>query len=105
MKPSVGIVTTWFERGAAHVSRQFADALEPACDVHIYARGGEFRAPRAGIWDKQRVTWARRSAVNYATGIDSLDFLRWLDSRKIDLVFFNEQQWWQPVIWAARAGR
>jgi hypothetical protein len=28
MNNNIGIVTTWFERGAAYVSKQFKDSLE-----------------------------------------------------------------------------
>jgi len=39
-RPVVGIVTTWFERGAAYVSRAYREALQERFDVVIYARGG-----------------------------------------------------------------
>lgn len=40
---NVGIVTTWFERGAAYVSRQYLEALRSDSNnsVYIYARGGD----------------------------------------------------------------
>lgn len=37
----IGIITTWFERGAAYVSRQFMELLQQTDEVFIYARGGE----------------------------------------------------------------
>ena len=37
----IGIVTTWFERGAAYVSKQFKEVWEKDNEVYIYARGGE----------------------------------------------------------------
>ena len=36
----VGIVTTWFERGAAYVSRQYAQLLE--ADHEVFIRLEEF---------------------------------------------------------------
>ena len=39
---NIGIVTTWFERGAAYVSKQYKDSLEECGHkVFIYSRGGE----------------------------------------------------------------
>ena len=38
---NIGIVTTWFERGGAYVSRQYRDLLKNDFNVFIYARGGE----------------------------------------------------------------
>ena len=38
---NIGIVTTWFDRGAAQVSKQYMDVLQENNDVFIYARGGE----------------------------------------------------------------
>ena len=56
----IGIVTTWFERGAAYVSRQFKQILEKEHDVYIYARGGEEYAIGDPNWDGDFVWWGRR---------------------------------------------
>ena len=38
---NIGIVTSWFERGAAYVSRAFMQSLqELGHDVRIFVRGG-----------------------------------------------------------------
>ena len=54
-RPVIGIVTTWFERGAAYVSRAYRDALDSAFEVQIYARGGERCAPGDPRWDGPEV--------------------------------------------------
>ena len=38
---NIGIVTTWLERGASYVSRQYYEVLSKFHNVYIYARGGE----------------------------------------------------------------
>lgn len=37
---NIGFVSTWFERGAAYVTRQYVDALRNEHNVYVYARGG-----------------------------------------------------------------
>jgi glycosyltransferase involved in cell wall biosynthesis len=100
----VGIVTTWFERGAAYVSRQYRDALAREHDVFIYARGGERSGAGDPRWDGPGVTWARQGLVPTPMSIDLDDFSGWLERTRIEVVFFNEQHWWKPVLLAARRG-
>ena len=104
----IGIVTTWFERGAAYVSRQFMDVLQRTDEVYIYARGGEKYAIGDPKWDLPNVHWGvwdkgKRRFLN-STYIDKKDFEKWLKENNIDLVLFNEQQWFPPVLWCKDAG-
>ena len=105
---NVGIVTTWFERGAAYVSRQYLEALRSDSNnsVYIYARGGESYARNQSEWDRDFVTWGKVNKKYYcgATGIEKKDFIDWLKNRQIDVVLFNEQNWWIPVIWCKELG-
>ena len=94
----IGLVTTWFERGAAHVSRQYRAALRAAHEVVIYARGGEKYARGNPRWDGDDVTWARSVPVHGNTAFHLGHFRRWLRRHRPDLVLFNEQQWWAPVV-------
>lgn len=48
---NIAIVTTWFERGAAYVSRQYRQALMRSHQVFIYARGGEAYAATDPVWN------------------------------------------------------
>ena len=57
----IALVTTWFERGAAYVSRQYRDLLRGDHEVLVYARGGESAARGDPRWDGDDVTWARSS--------------------------------------------
>jgi 1,2-diacylglycerol 3-alpha-glucosyltransferase len=101
---NIGIVTTWFERGAAYVSRQYYELLKDDHEVFIYARGGESYAMNDPAWDGKRVTWdkdRKKPVINY---VDLKGFQNWLKEKKIELVFFNEQQWWEPVIFCNRLG-
>ncbi len=95
----IGIVTTWFERGAAYVSLAYKQALEAAGHkVFIFARGGEIQAKGDSKWDGVEVTWAKKSILMDESGIDLKQFKRWLETERIAAVLFNEQHSWGPVL-------
>lgn len=98
----IGIVTTWFERGAAYVSRQYAKSFFRKNDVLIYARGGGQRGDDK--FDNSNVTLAKTNGMPLASAFCLEDFTRWIEQQRIDLVFFNEQTWWDPVIRCAEIG-
>jgi len=101
---NIGIVTSWFERGSAYVSRQYMDALHPAHRVFIYCRGGERKAQGDPEWDKEFVTWGPAPLVDEPSAVDLEHFGHWLTERKIECVLFNEQRSWLPVILCAQRG-
>lgn len=91
---NIGIVTTWYERGAAYVSKAYMDALSPAHNVFIYARGGTEYAIGDPLWDLPCVTWAPRYngfLPGSGTRISPLHFRQWLTRNSIEVVIFNEQ--------------
>ncbi len=94
----IGIVTTWFERGAAYVSKQYENILEKNNEVYIYARGGEMYARGNPLWDKDNVHWGKKNTLPIINGLDLSDFQKWLEKNNIELVLFNEQWWWQPIL-------
>lgn len=94
----IGIVTTWFERGAAIVSRAYMDVLSAEHDVHIYARGGERFARDSTKWNLPNVTWGRRLRGHLNTRVDSGHLQRWLKGNHIDIVLFNEQHSWDIIL-------
>ena len=51
-------------------------------------------------WDDDSVTWAPL----HNGDIIVRHFLKWLDSKSIHVVFFNEQRYWKPVIEAKKHG-
>lgn len=96
---NIGIVTTWFERGAAYVSRQYKDVLEKAGhQVFIYARGGEADAVANSRWGGPEVKNGKSVCFPLPTYIDERDFKAWLIDNHIETVFFNEQRWLKPVL-------
>jgi 1,2-diacylglycerol 3-alpha-glucosyltransferase len=102
---NVGIVTTWFERGAAYVSRQYMELFEAqGVKTFIYARGGERQARVDPNWERPNVTWAKPSFVPGAGTLDRKDFLAWIRKNGITVVLFNEQHWMPAVLWARDAG-
>jgi 1,2-diacylglycerol 3-alpha-glucosyltransferase len=99
---NVGIVTTWFERGAGYVSKAYKQVLETDHRVFIYARGGEGYSIGDPAWDSPDVTWG--PWFGRSTTISMIHFTRWLRRRDIDVVLFNEQQDIRPVIETRRLG-
>lgn len=104
----IGIVTTWFERGAAYVSRQYRDVLRKDHEVFVYARGGERMATDDTTWNDSRVTWGERSwgkDFRDETRKKNLEhFASWITTNNIECVFFNEEHWWEPVLWCKEHG-
>lgn len=96
---NIGIVTTWFPAGAGYVSKAYRRVLEKEFRVFIYARGGKTMKCDP-LWDDENVTWG----PYHYNGIRISHFLNWLKKKKIDVVFFNEQRFWKPVIEAKRLG-
>ncbi len=95
---NIGIITTWFERGAAYVSRQYREVLQGPHEVFIYARSGEKFAIDDPRWNDDRVTWAKQGVVPVPMSMDLDHFASWLREKRIDVAFFNEQHWWEPVV-------
>ena len=63
---NIGIVTTWFERGAAYVSKNFRDTLllDQSNQVFIFARSGEKYAKGDQNWDVENVFWSSRIKIS-----------------------------------------
>lgn len=100
----IGIVTSWQERGAAYVSRQYRDVLKKEHEVFIYARGGEYYAIGDKNWDDNSVTWGKKIPIHMPMAIDLDDFKSWILKNKLDVILFNEQQWWAPLILCEKLG-
>ncbi len=92
----IGIVTTWFERGGAYVSKIFRDMLvSEGHEVLIYARGGEnIASQREEKWNQPYVT---RDHTYTGMKIKKSNLFRWVKKNALDCVFFNEQQHFQIV--------
>lgn len=97
----IGIVTAWFAAGAGYVSKAYRQLLEKEHAVLIYARAGECRKGDPA-WDDSSVTWAPEHYVS--TGIWSRHFRAWIRSNKVDIIIFNEQRHWLPVVVAKQEG-
>ena len=96
---NVGIVTAWYECGAGYVSRQYSELLSPDFNVFIFARGGWGSGVREPNWDCENTTWANQFPIPMSTVFNKRMFLEWISNNKIDIVLFNEQSWWLPVLW------
>lgn len=94
---NIGIVTTWFDRGAAYVSRAYLEALSKLHNVYIYARGGEKYGQGDPNWDKPYVTWGKKTDIG-GTNIGWEDYCTWIKKNNIEVVIFNEQHDWEIIV-------
>jgi 1,2-diacylglycerol 3-alpha-glucosyltransferase len=85
----IGFISTWFERGAAYVTKAYIDALKNKHDIYVYARGGESYAKSDPNWDLPYVTWG---LMLNGTKINYSHFKNWIIKNKIEVLFFNEQR-------------
>lgn len=86
---NIGLVSTWFERGAAYVTKMYKEALDEKNNVLIYARGGEHFARDDKNWNQDYVTWGLNLR---GTSINERHFKKWITKNKLDVIFFNEQR-------------
>lgn len=95
---NIGIVTTWFERGAAYVSKTYMHLLEKGGNcVYIFARGGEnIPSTISDTWNENNVT---RSKRYIDSKIEKTKFKKWIKLNKIEAILFNEQRDFQVLIW------
>ncbi|SNR74755.1 Glycosyl transferases group 1 [Lutibacter agarilyticus] len=96
---NIGIVTTWFPAGGGYVSKAYKEVLSKAHNVFIYARGGQNMAGDS-VWDDKSVSWA----PYHTNGVNTSHLIKWAKHNNIDVLFFNEQRYWKPVIEAKKAG-
>ena len=94
MKAKIGIITTWFERGAAHVSKAIIDVIKDDFEVYIYARGGEVAANHPSAWTHEHLHWGTTLPYAMKTHVDLPDFKKWLKNTTPDVLLFNEQHSW-----------
>lgn len=95
---NIGIVTTWFERGAAYVSKAYMTSLSRDHSVFIYARGGDKLGIGDSLWDLPKVTWQAPVDHRIVTYIQWKQFKKWVLESELDAVIFNEQHSWMPVV-------
>ena len=94
---NIGIVTTWFPRGAAYVSRAYLETFSAKHNVFVYARGGERFGRGNPEWDKEYVTWGKRTIGKDGTYIDWEEFQGWTLKNRLDLILFTEQNNWEII--------
>lgn len=94
---NIGVVTVWGERGASVVSKSYIEALKSEHNISIYSRGGEknirYKDSAMNVW------MGKKSYIPITTHIDKTDFINWITSNNIELVLFNEQHWFEPLLW------
>ena len=97
-KPVLGIVSTWFERGATRVSLAYIDVLKAHFTIRVYARGGDEFPHDDPNWNHDFVHWGEFVPGARSTFIDFSDFKKWVHREQIDVLFFNEQQSWDVIV-------
>lgn len=86
------------------MSLAYKNVLERENDVYIYARGGEEFSKGNSRWDNERVTWDTHYYSRIATYINLDLFKDWLLKNRIQVIIFNEQHWWPPVLLCKKMG-
>lgn len=93
---NIGIVTTWMERGAAYVSKNYMQLLESeGNNVFIYARGGE-KQDKSSVWNTSKVFWGER---NKNTVVSKRNMFKWISQNKLDVILFNEQKYFPILVY------
>ena len=85
------------------MSKQFADIIGQRHPVFIYARGGESFAKEDPRWNLPNVHWSKAYKV-YRSYVAKREFCRWLKMNAIDAVIFNEQTFFEPMLWCKELG-
>lgn len=85
---NIGFVSTWFERGAAYVTKAYLENLKDKNEVFVYARGGNYALDDSN-WNLPYVTWGKRLRGDE---IGFKHFDKWVEQNKLDIIFFNEQR-------------
>ena len=98
----IGIVSTWFERGAGMVSRAYRETLRRENEVFVYARAGEHYAQDDEVWNDSSVTWGKRVQGHSNTVVAWSEFQAWVTAHDLDLLIFNEQLYWPLVVLSRR---
>lgn len=93
---NIGFVSTWFERGAAYVTKAYINAVNDKHNIFVYARGGESNAIGDPNWDLPYVTWGLNLI---GTKINRRHFSNWVKQNNIDTLFFNEQRDYDILIY------
>ena len=97
MKMNIGIVTTWFERGAAYVSKNYMELLQKeGHTVFIYARGGEEHpTKREAKWNEAYVT---RDETHIDSNVSRRKLYSFIQKNNLDILLFNEQKDFRVVV-------
>lgn len=100
---NVGIVTTWMQRGATFVSLAYIEALSHQHNVFVFARGGEKYDGSVSTKHLNKVHFSRPGLFDLSgTPIRKREFVRWIQTNKINTIIFNEQQSWEPIMWCKK---
>lgn len=86
---NIGFVSTWFERGAAYVTKAYIELLKDENNIYIYARAGEKYGKGDPNWDWENITWGLQLE---GTRINFNHFKKWIKKNNIEVIFFNEQK-------------
>lgn len=101
----IGLVTTWADCGAGHVSLAYARELSRlGCQVEIYSRGQYLRSQRWGVSECRPWPLELDQSVSGLTRVNPRQFAAWIKRFAPDWLIFNEQRAWAPVLQARAVG-
>lgn len=94
-KLNLGIVTVWDERGAGYVSKLYYTYLKDFFQIKIFARGYS-----KNKFKKEDFVYEAKKVGSFKPmSIQKKEFKKWIDKNNIEILLFNEQQSWEPILW------
>ncbi len=94
-KRNIGIVTPWFERGAANVSIQYIKMLEQEFNVYIYGR--TISSSLSDQLKQYKLTPALRLPYRTRDKTSFNHLNKWINKHSIEIILFNEQHSWDII--------
>lgn len=92
----IGIVSNFFPSGAGYVTKAYqASLIEQGNEVFIYARCTKKEFRKDSDWCNQNNV---EVAKLFNEEITASGLIKWVKRLKLEVVLFNEQRYWSPVI-------
>ena len=101
----IGIVSWWFNRGQAIVSRRLRSALEESGhDTFVLARPSKTLDPRDGIVDRSDVWDQHKITEGLAHYLTEAEYLSWASENQLEAVFFDQNLQFEEIAALRRRG-
>jgi 1,2-diacylglycerol 3-alpha-glucosyltransferase len=101
----IGIVSWWFNRGQAIVSRRLRSALEESGhETFVLARRSKTLNPRDGVVDRSDVWDQRNITEGSAHDLTEDEYVSWASENRLEAVFFDQNIQFDEIAAIRRQG-